>query len=90
MQVGIDIGATKIESVILKKNGQELGRYRIPCSKNYNKIIDDISEIVFYLDKKYSRKFKVGVCHPGSIDYKTGLLKNSINAKQLNLSLIHI
>ena len=37
MQVGIDIGATKIESVILKKNGQELGRYRIPCSKNYNK-----------------------------------------------------
>ena len=48
MQVGIDIGATKIESVILKKNGEELGRYRIPCSKNYNKIIDDISEIVFY------------------------------------------
>jgi fructokinase len=90
MQVGIDIGATKIESVILKKNGEELGRYRIPCSKNYNKIIDDISEIVFYLDKKYSRKFKVGVCHPGSIDYKTGLLKNSINAKQLNNKRLNV
>ena len=46
MKIGIDIGATKIESVILKKNGQELGRYRIPCSKNYKKIIEDISSIV--------------------------------------------
>ena len=25
MQIGIDLGATKIESVILKNNGQELG-----------------------------------------------------------------
>ena len=37
MQIGIDLGATKIESVILKNNGQELGRFRIPCSKNYKK-----------------------------------------------------
>ena len=84
MKIGIDIGATKIESVILKKNGDEIERSRIPCPKSYKKIIKDVSKIVFSLDRKYKKKFQVGVCHPGSIDYKTGLLKNSVNAKQLN------
>ena len=51
MQIGIDLGATKIESVILKNNGQELGRFRIPCSKNYKKIIkDDESGQINYID----------------------------------------
>ena len=84
MQIGIDLGATKIESVILKNNGQELGRFRIPCSKNYKNIIKDIKEIVINLDKKYNKKFRVGVCHPGSIDLKTGFLKNSLTASLLN------
>ena len=30
------------------------------------------------------------MCHPGSIDYKTGLLKNSVNAKQLNNKKLNI
>ena len=32
MQIGIDLGATKIESVLLKENGLELHRDRIPVS----------------------------------------------------------
>ena len=47
MKIGIDIGATKIESVILKKNGDEIERSRIPCPKSYKKIIKDVSKIVF-------------------------------------------
>ena len=90
MKIGIDIGATKIESVILKKNGDEIERSRIPCPKSYKKIIKDVSKIVFSLDRKYKKKFQVGVCHPGSIDYKTGLLKNSVNAKQLNNKKLNI
>ena len=90
MKIGIDIGATKIESVILKKNGDEIERSRVPCPKSYKKIIKDITKIVFTLDRKYKKKFQVGVCHPGSIDYKTGLLKNSVNAKQLNNKKLNI
>ena len=40
MQVGIDVGATKIESVVLEDNGNEKHRSRISMSKrvysNYN------------------------------------------------------
>ena len=39
MQIGIDVGATKIESVVLEKNGEEKHRSRIDCPKDYLKII---------------------------------------------------
>jgi len=37
MQIGIDVGATKIESVVLKDNGEESHRSRIDCPKDYLK-----------------------------------------------------
>ena len=45
MQVGIDVGATKIESVVLEKDGQEKHRSRISCPKNYTQIITAIRDI---------------------------------------------
>ena len=43
MQIGIDLGATKIESVLLKENGLELHRDRIQSPKNYQKTISAVS-----------------------------------------------
>ena len=40
MQIGIDLGATKIEYVVLKDNGDETNRSRIDCPKDYLKIKD--------------------------------------------------
>ena len=37
MQIGIDLGATKIESVVLERDGLELQRNRVDSPKNYNK-----------------------------------------------------
>ena len=31
MQIGFDVGATKIESVVLNDNGEETNRSRIAC-----------------------------------------------------------
>ena len=42
MQVGIDVGATKIESVVLEDNGQERHRSRTECPKDYLNIIRTI------------------------------------------------
>ena len=40
MQIGIDLGATKIESVLLDNNGSELHRERVNSPKNYRDTID--------------------------------------------------
>ena len=79
MQIGFDVGATKIESVVLKDNGEEADRSRVDCPKDYLSIIQVIKNIVFELEKKYNLTLPVGVCHPGIHSPQTGLVKNAPN-----------
>jgi len=79
MQIGFDVGATKIESVVLKDNGEETNRNRINCPKDYNLIVQTIKELVFNLEKEYKKTLPVGVCHPGVHSPQTGLVKNAPN-----------
>ena len=79
MQIGFDVGATKIESVILKDNGEEVDRSRRDCPKNYISIVQTIKDIVVELEKKHNKTLPVGVCHPGVHSPQTGLVKNAPN-----------
>tara|TARA_Y100000588_G_scaffold301226_1_gene323054 strand:- start:345 stop:1229 length:885 start_codon:yes stop_codon:yes gene_type:complete len=80
MQIGIDVGATKIETVILEDSGNESHRSRIKCPKNYTQAIQSIKDIVQNLEKEFNVKLPVGVCHPGTHSPKTGLVKNAPNS----------
>ena len=84
MQIGIDLGATKIESVLLKENGLELHRDRIQSPKNYQKTIGDITNIVNNIEKKFKKNLNVGICHPGSTNLETGFIQNAFNSPWLN------
>ena len=84
MQIGIDLGATKIESVLLKENGLELHRNRIQSPKNYQKTISDITDIVNNIEKKFKKNLNVGICHPGSTNLETGFIQNAFNSPWLN------
>ena len=83
MQIGIDLGATKIEYVLLDNNNIEIKRDRVQTPKDYEKTIITITEIVKKLENK-SNKFNVGICHPGAVDKTTGLIKNAHNSQWLN------
>ena len=45
MQIGIDVGATKIESVVLEDNGKEQHRSRTACPKEYSQILKTVKGI---------------------------------------------
>ena len=79
MQVGIDVGATKIESVLLDNNGEESHRSRIECPKDYLKTVNAIRDIVTKLEKEFKTELPIGVCHPGVHSPQTGLVKNAPN-----------
>ncbi|MDC0562729.1 ROK family protein [Candidatus Pelagibacter ubique] len=79
MQIGFDVGATKIESVILKDNGEEVDRSRRDCPKDYISIVQTIKDVVVELEKKHNKILPVGVCHPGVHSPQTGLVKNAPN-----------
>ena len=88
MILGIDLGGTKIEGIILKSDKEpiEIKRLRINTEedKGYKQIINNIKRLVNILENKVNYKFKkIGIGTPGTLDPETQLLKNS-NSKNLN------
>ena len=84
MQIGIDLGASKIEFVLLDKEGNEHHRERTDAPKNYKKTLSTIKDIVVQLEKKAGQDLPVGVCHPGIHSIQTGLVKNAPNSYWIN------
>jgi fructokinase len=84
MQIGIDLGATKIEYVLLDNNNKEIIRNRKPTPNNYDDTLLSIISIVKDLEKKNNEKLNLGICHPGATDKTTGLIKNAHNSQWLN------
>ena len=84
MQIGIDLGATKIESVLLDQRGKELLREREKTPDSYDGTIEAIGNIVNFIEKKFNKNLNVGICHPGSSIGDTGLIKNSNNSTWMN------
>ena len=84
MQIGIDLGASKIEFVLLDKEGNEHHRERTDAPKNYKKTLSTIKDIVVQLEKKAGQDLPVGVCHPGVHSIQTGLVKNAPNSYWIN------
>ena len=83
MQIGIDLGATKIEYVLLDNNNKEIKRDRIPTPTDYQKTLLSLEDIIKKLDNK-NENFDVGICHPGTVDKTSGLIKNAHNSLWLN------
>ena len=84
MQIGIDLGASKIEFVLLDKEGNEHHRERVDAPKDYKKTLSAIKDIVIQLEKKAGQDLPVGVCHPGIHSIQTGLVKNAPNSYWIN------
>ena len=84
MQIGIDLGATKIEYVLLDNKNKEITRNRISTPADYNKTIDAIILIIKKLENTNNNNLNVGICHPGATDKTTGLIKNAHNSQWLN------
>ena len=78
MQIGIDLGATKIESVVLSEEGRELYREREQSPNNYLETLNSIKLIVNKIEKRFNNKFSVGLCHPGSSSTGNSLIKNAV------------
>lgn len=76
---GIDIGGTKIESVILDNENKEVFRKRIKTDKSsYEKVLVDIKDLYHeQLDFINGDIHTLGIGSPGSAVRKTNIIKNS-------------
>ena len=92
-KIGVDLGGTKTEIIVLDENLDVLERKRVPTPQNnYNDIISTIVTLVFDVSQNIS-DFTLGICCPGTISRQTGLIKNSntqcLIGKSLKMDLEH-
>jgi fructokinase len=82
-RIGIDLGGTKTEILLLAQDGTAILRERVPTPPDYDGVIKTITALVLAAEKKTGFACSVGVGIPGSISPATGLVKNA-NSNALN------
>ncbi|MEQ9290540.1 MAG: ROK family protein [Cyclobacteriaceae bacterium] len=79
LKIGIDLGGTKIEGIVLDNGNNVIDRKRIPTEQElgYNHIMKNLIGLYHsLLDGKHDQKHRVGIGTPGYSN-REGLLKNS-------------
>jgi len=82
-RVGIDLGGTKIEILVLAPDGSEVLRHRIPTPRGYGETIDAIAGLVRQAESQLGISATIGIGIPGVISPATGWVKNA-NSVALN------
>lgn len=78
-RIGIDLGGTKIEGILIDDKNNILNRKRIPTKRanGYDSIVDRIVSLINELISTSTGETKIGICTPGAISPQTGRIKNS-------------
>ena len=79
LRIGVDLGGTKTEGIVMDDAGNILARERLPTpqAEGYEAILHNIRALVLDLEEKAGRSCRVGIGTPGAISARTGCLKNS-------------
>ena len=78
-KIGIDLGGTKIEGILLDEKYNTIQRKRIETRQEngYDSIVKSIISLINELRAKTNGETSVGICTPGVTAVDSGLIKNS-------------
>ena len=84
MRIGIDLGGTKTEGIVLDAGGAVRAQRRIPSPReDYEATLNTLSGMVADLEIECGERCTIGIGMPGAISPATGLVKNA-NSTWLN------
>lgn len=91
-RIGIDLGGSKIEGIVLAADGTELARERVATpAGDYPATLAAIAGLVARLEQDVGEECRTGIGMPGSFSRATGRVKNSnsvcLNNKPLQADL---
>ncbi len=78
-RIGIDLGGTKIEAIIMNDEGEITHRLRVDTPKqDYEQALSAIKQIVLNIEQEagIATTLPIGLGTPGAVSFKTGRMKN--------------
>ena len=97
MRIGIDVGGTKIEGIVLDRGGRELARVRVPTPREddgYEAFLGAVAKLIGDLETRAGVRCSVGVGTPGFLSPETGRILNSnlapLNGKAVDQDLSRV
>lgn len=93
LRIGIDLGGTKIEGIVLADNGEVRQRLRVPTPQgDYDATVATVVAVIRQLDAAVGVQPAVGIGTPGAVSTLTGTMKNCnstcLNGRPLREDLI--
>ena len=84
LRIGLDLGGSKIEGILLSPGAKEWARYRVATPRDdYAATIAAIVDLTARLMQGITASARIGIAVPGSISPVTGLMQNA-NSTWLN------
>lgn len=84
LRIGIDLGGTKIEGLLLDASGRVHGRRRVPTPRHdYEATLEALADLALELEGPAGGPLPVGIGLPGALSPATGRVKNA-NSTWLN------
>ncbi|MCH9274750.1 ROK family protein [Bifidobacterium amazonense] len=78
--VGVDIGGTKIEAVLIGPDGRVVASRRVPARRGGDNVLDDVASLVRGVaGDRFADVAHVGIGTPGRVDAATGRIANVVN-----------
>lgn len=89
-KLGIDLGGSKIEALLLDHAGEMLWRERCATpAQDYRAILDAIQQLTLQAEAVAGQNLAVGIGTPGAISAQSGLLRNSNTVCMNGQNLYH-
>jgi fructokinase len=95
MRIGIDLGGTKIEGIVLDDDGREIARKRVSTPRgDYAATLEALKGLVSDFERDLGEIDSIGLGHPGALSHATGLIKNAnsvwLNGQPLREDLLRL
>ena len=91
MKIGIDLGGTKTEAILISDSGKEIFKKRIKTEKNYEGTLRGIKLLINEIESQFEKVDEIGIGMPGAISIDSSLVKNAnsiwLNNKPLKKDL---
>lgn len=88
LKIGVDVGGTKIEAVLVDAMGTVLGSARIPARHGNDAVIEDIVAVAHQAaGERFDEVRAIGIGTPGTVDSASGHVGNIVNLDVVSLDM---